>query len=52
MSALAAPALGWWLQRLAGGRTFTPDVFAKAGTAFVAAIAFGAILAFFLKETG
>ena len=52
ISALAAPAIGWWLQKLADGGPLTLDVFSKAGSLYVAAIAIGAILAVFLKETG
>ena len=52
MSALAAPALGWWLQKLAGGGPLTLDVFTKANTVYVAAIVLAAILTLFLKETG
>jgi len=52
MSALIAPALGWWLQQLAGGGARTLDVFVKVNSVYVAAIALAAILTFFLKETG
>ena len=52
ISALAAPAIGWWLQKLAGGGPLTLEVFSKAGTIYVAAIALAVVLAFFLKETG
>ena len=52
VSALAAPAMGWWLQKLAGGGPLTLTVFSKAGSVYVAAIMIGAILAVFLKETG
>ena len=52
ISALAAPAIGWWLQKLAGGGALTLEVFSKAGGVYVAAIAIAAILAVFLKETG
>jgi hypothetical protein len=40
------------MQRLAGGATLTEDVFATAGSAYVAAIVVAAILTLFLKETG
>ena len=52
ISALAAPAVGWWLQKLAGGGALTLDAFSKAGSVYVVAIAIAAILALFLKETG
>jgi MFS family permease len=52
MSALIGPAMGWWLQRLAGGGTFTLDVFRTAGIVYVAAIVLAAVLTLFLKETG
>jgi MFS family permease len=52
MSAFAAPAYGWWLQRLAGGPQLTLDAFVKAGFAFVAAIVVAMIITIFLKETG
>jgi MFS family permease len=52
ISAFAAPAMGWWLQRLAGGAALTLDVFVKSGSVYVAAIAVAAILTLFLKETG
>ena len=45
ISALAAPAIGWWLQKLAGGGALTLEVFSKAGSVYVAAIAIAAILA-------
>jgi MFS family permease len=52
MTALAAPAIGWWMQKLAGGATLTEDVFVTAGSVYVAAIVVAAILTLFLKETG
>lgn len=52
MSAFAAPALGWWLQKLSGGAQFTLDVFVKTGSIYIAAIAAAVVLALFLKETG
>ena len=53
MSAFAAPAAGWLLQKLAGGGALTLDIFTKGGgSAGVAAIILAAILALFLKETG
>jgi MFS family permease len=52
MTALAAPAIGWWMQKLAGGAALTLDVFDTAGSVYVAAIVVAAILTLFLKETG
>jgi MFS family permease len=52
MSALIGPVVGWWLQRLSGGATFTLDVFRTAGIVYVAAIVLAAVLTLFLKETG
>jgi MFS family permease len=52
MTALAAPAIGWWMQRLAGGAALTLDVFVAAGSVYVAAIVVAVILTLFLKETG
>lgn len=52
MSALVAPAFGWLLQKLAGGDALTLEVFAKGGSAGIAAIVLAIILAFFIKETG
>ncbi len=53
MSAFAAPAAGWLLQKLAGGGALTLDIFTKGGgSAVIAAIVIAAILALFLKETG
>ncbi len=52
MSALVAPAFGWLLQKLAGGGALTLDVFAKGGSAGIAAIVLAVILALFIKETG
>jgi MFS family permease len=52
MSAFAAPAFGWFLQKLAGGDALTLDVFAKGGSVGIAAIIIAAILALFIKETG
>src|SRR5258707_4731114 len=52
MTALAAPAIGWWMQKLAGGAALTLDVFVAAGSVYVAAIIVAAILTLFLKETG
>ena len=52
MTALAAPAIGWWMQELAGGAALTLDAFVTAGSVYVAAIVVAAILTLFLKETG
>ncbi len=52
MTALAAPAIDWWIQKLAGGATLTLDVFVTAGKVYVAAIMVAAILTLLLKETG
>jgi hypothetical protein len=52
MSALAAPALGWWLQNLSGGAAFTHETFAKAFSILAIGILLAAILTLFLKETG
>jgi hypothetical protein len=40
------------LQRLAGGKPLSLDVFVKADSVFVGAIVLAAILALFLRETG
>ncbi|HVJ55952.1 MAG TPA: MFS transporter [Aliidongia sp.] len=52
MSAFAAPAYGWLLQKLAGGGPLTIDVFAKGGTVGVIAIVLAFVLGLLLKETG
>jgi MFS family permease len=52
LSALVAPAYGWWLQKLAAGGALTQDVFAKAGNLFVVGIVIAVIATVFLKETG
>jgi MFS family permease len=52
MSAFAAPAFGWLLQKLEAGGPLTTDVFAKGGSIGIAAIVVAAILTLFLKETG
>jgi MFS family permease len=52
MTALAGLAIGWWMQKLAGGAALTEDVFATAGSIYVGSIIVAAILALFLKETG
>jgi MFS family permease len=52
MSALAAPALGWWLQDLSGGAPLTNAIFTKAFSVLAVGIVLAAILTLFLKETG
>ena len=52
MSAFAAPAFGWLLQRLSGGAALTLNVFAKAGAVCIAGIVIAIVLAFFIRETG
>src|SRR5262245_39741844 len=52
LSALLAPAYGWWLQKLANGGLLTEEVFSKAGSVYVAAIVLAVILTVFLRETG
>jgi MFS family permease len=52
ITALAAPAIGWWMQKLAGGAELTLDVFVTAGSVYIAAILVAAILTLFLRETG
>jgi MFS family permease len=52
MSAFAAPAFGWLLQKLEAGGALTVDVFAKGGSVGIAAIVIAVILTFFIKETG
>jgi MFS family permease len=52
MSAFAAPAFGWLLQKLEAGGALTVDVFAKGGSVGIAAIIIAVILTFFIKETG
>ncbi len=52
MSAFGAPAAGWLLQKLAHGGALTLDIFAHGANAAIACIILGAILSFFLKETG
>ena len=52
MSAFAAPAFGWLLQKLEAGGTLTVGVFAKGGSVGIAAIIIAVILTFFIKETG
>jgi len=52
ISALAGPALGWWLQDLAGGEALTPRIFVGALSPLAVGIFVAAIVALFLRETG
>jgi MFS family permease len=52
LSALLAPAYGWWLQKLANGGPLSEQVFSKAGSVYVAAIVLALIATVFLRETG
>jgi len=52
LSAFAAPAYGWLLQKLAGGAALTTEVFDRASAVFIGSIVLAVILALFLKETG
>jgi MFS family permease len=52
LSALLAPAYGWWLQKLANGGPLTQEVFTKTGSVFVGAIVLAVIVTVFLRETG
>lgn len=52
MSAFAAPAYGWLLQKLAGGGALTLDVFVKGGLVGIVAIVVAILLALFIRETG
>ncbi len=52
MSAFAAPAYGWLLQKLAGGGALTLDVFVKGGVVGIVAIVVAILLALFIRETG
>jgi len=52
ISAFAAPAFGWLLQKLESGGTLTVEVFAKGGSIGIAAIIIAFILTCFIKETG
>src|SRR5260370_42660927 len=51
LSALLAPAYGWWLQKLANGGPLTQEVFSKAGSVYVAAIVLAVIVTIFLRGT-
>ena len=52
ISALAAPAFGWFIQKLADDGPLTLHVFEKGDSLLVAAVAIAAVLAGFLRETG
>jgi hypothetical protein len=52
ISAFAAPALGWFIQKLADDGPLTLHVFEKGDSLLVAAVAIAAVLAGFLRETG
>jgi MFS family permease len=52
LSALLAPAYGWWLQKLANGGPLTQGVFSEGGSVYVAAIVLAVIATLFLRETG
>jgi MFS family permease len=52
MTALASPAIGWSLQKLAGGTALTLKVFDESGGVYVGAIVIAGIITLFLQETG
>jgi MFS family permease len=52
MTALASPAIGWSMQKLAGGTALTLKVFDEAGGVYVGAIVIAGIITLFLQETG
>jgi MFS family permease len=52
MSAFAAPAYGWLLQKLAGGGELSLDTFTEGGATGIVAIVIAILAAFFIKETG
>jgi MFS family permease len=52
ISALAAPAFGWFIQRLADSGPLTLAVFREGDSLLVAAIVIAAVVAVFLRETG
>jgi MFS family permease len=52
LSALLAPAYGWWLQKLANGGPLTENVFSETGSVYVAAIVIALVATVFLRETG
>jgi len=52
MSAFAAPAFGWWLQKLAAGAPLTLPVFQRGGTGLIVGIVIAMVLAVFIRETG
>lgn len=52
ISALASPAIGWYLQKLAGDASLNLSVFVHGGTVLGVMTAVAAVLAVFLRETG
>jgi MFS family permease len=52
MTALAGPAIGWSMQKLAGGTALTLKVFDESGGVYVGAIVIAGIITLFLQETG
>jgi MFS family permease len=52
ISAFAAPAFGWFIQKLADDGPLTLHVFEKGDSLLVAAVLIAAVLAVFLRETG
>jgi MFS family permease len=52
MTALASPAIGWSMQKLAGGTALTLKVFDESGGVYVGAIVIAGIITLFLQETG
>ena len=52
ISAFAAPAFGWFIQKLADDGPLTLHVFEKGDSLLVAAVLIAAALAVFLRETG
>ncbi len=52
LSAVAAPAAGWVLQRLSGGKVLNLSDFEAWGAFGLGGIALGLVLAFLLEETG
>ncbi len=52
MSAFAAPAYGWLLQKLASGGELSLDTFTKGGMTGIVAIVMAILAAVFIKETG
>jgi hypothetical protein len=52
LSAVAAPAAGWVLQKISGGAPLVLQDFQEWGLLGLSGIAAGIVLAFFLEETG